>query len=597
MTVLLHGLSLANYRGIGALQQIGPFGRCNFFIGANNVGKSTILNFLRLHAGRLPELGKSQDDGLGFSAVVSVQLDKFEPHWNKADADVTFGIGLPPRMLVEAVMNDGTNVFYQSDPDVEAALLAFCTAISEKHLVWLSGPAPNINWATLDQGRIEEAMRSMPADIAAFAPLVTRLRKHESPTAANVAAWLKRQGFQFGRVESHYVPPFRQVGEPNGKFEDFSGAGLIEHLAILHSPRAEDRDARSRFTKINSFLQEVSNLPNARLQVPHDRSQIQVEIGERVFPLSSLGTGIHQVVMIACFCTLAQNSIVSIEEPEIHLHPLLQRKLIDYLLRETDNQYFVTTHSASLIDHPEATIFHVTQENNETRFGHAISMPDRVAIWRDLGYKPSDLLQTNFIIWVEGPSDRLYILHWLEAMGANLTEGAHFTIMFYGGKLLSHLSGDLEAGADTDSDASDSLIELRRINQHMAIVIDSDRAAATDPRNQTKQRIVEQFESGKSMAWVTAGREIENYHDPDLIEEALKATYQDFVSMPYKTKYGDNMALYRTKERDDGKPHQASKVAIARYVCSKAAALDRDDLRAKLAALIGLIRQANDLPH
>jgi hypothetical protein len=52
MPIFLHGLALQNYRGIGPqTQRMAPFRDFNFFIGANNSGKSTVLNFLRAHLG------------------------------------------------------------------------------------------------------------------------------------------------------------------------------------------------------------------------------------------------------------------------------------------------------------------------------------------------------------------------------------------------------------------------------------------------------------------------------------------------------------------------------------------------------------------
>ena len=85
----------------------------------------------------------------------------------------------------------------------------------------------------------------------------------------------------------------------------------------------------------------------------------------------------------------------------------------------------------------------------------------------DLGYRASDLLQANCIIWVEGPSDRIYLKYWLKAYDPDLVEGVHYTIMFYGGRLLRHLSADDEE--------IDEFINLRRINQNLVIIIDSDR--------------------------------------------------------------------------------------------------------------------------
>jgi predicted ATPase len=46
MPVYLQALALQNYRGIGPIQKLPEFRDFNFFIGANNAGKSTISRHL-----------------------------------------------------------------------------------------------------------------------------------------------------------------------------------------------------------------------------------------------------------------------------------------------------------------------------------------------------------------------------------------------------------------------------------------------------------------------------------------------------------------------------------------------------------------------
>lgn len=109
---------------------------------------------------------------------------------------------------------------------------------------------------------------------------------------------------------------------------------------------------------------------------------------------------------------------------------------------------------------------------------HAVEVLD------DLGVRASDLLQANSVIWVEGPSDRIYINRWLSLVAPQLREGTDYSIMFYGGRCLSHLSADREAILPAED-----MIPLLRINQHSMMVMDSDRDCESDPISDTKRRI------------------------------------------------------------------------------------------------------------
>jgi len=303
----------------------------------------------------------------------------------------------------------------------------------------------------------------------------------------------------------------------------------------------------------------------------------------KTLPLSSLGTGIHEVVILAAASTVLEKMIICIEEPELHLHPILQKRLCKYLSEKTNNQYIISTHSAHLLDTPDTGIFHVRFENNATVVENVINADQKTSIFADLGYRSSDLLQSNCIIWVEGPTDRIYLNHWIHECEPKLIEGIHYSIMFYGGRLLSHLTAeDLEVN---------EFISLRRLNRYISIVIDSDKSKSEDIINATKNRIKEEFDKGPGYAWITQGREIENYIAPEVMENAIKKNYPMANVLENKT---DHFAhLYYYKDKTDNLVENVDKVKIAHTVTEEKLSLDILDLKDQIKKLIKFINNAN----
>jgi len=197
---------------------------------------------------------------------------------------------------------------------------------------------------------------------------------------------------------------------------------------------------------------------------------------------------------------------------------------------------------------------------------------------------------------VEGPSDRIYLRHWLKAVDPELEEGLHYSIMFYGGRLLSHLSAN-------DQEVDD-FIALRQLNRNLAILIDSDKSSPHTGINETKKRIEAEFATDGGFAWVTAGREIENYVPHDRLQEAVRSTHGTGYLGPCDGGRYDHALYFRKagKRRRDPETRQTSidKVKVARAVCEKTADLTLYNLHERLKGLAGFIRNANGLsrvPH
>lgn len=167
--------------------------------------------------------------------------------------------------------------------------------------------------------------------------------------------------------------------------------------------------------------------------------------------------------------------------------------------------------------------------------------------------------------------------------------------MFYGGRLLSHLSGD-------DDDDVHEFIQLRALNRNLAVMIDSDKRTARTPLNPTKTRLSDEFARQGGIAWITKGREVENYIDFDLLQAAVKAVHSATYQGPVSGTQYDHALYYKRKAKKgvaiEGDTlsieTNVDKVKVARHVVmSGDVTLNPLDLRKRIREIVTMIENAN----
>lgn len=339
-------------------------------------------------------------------------------------------------------------------------------------------------------------------------------------------------------------------------------------------------------------------------QLADDRWEVFLAENEKGFiSLSQSGSGLKTVLLVLINLHLVpahekkdlSNYLFGFEELENNLHPALQRRLLSYLRKTAvvkGCHFFLTTHSSVAIDlfanDDQAQILHVTHDGKCASVRTVKTYVENCGVLDDLDIRASDLLQANGIVWVEGPTDRLYFNHWIsEWSDGTLKEGTHYQCVFYGGRLLKHLC------ADDPTINLDDLVKIFRVNRNAILLIDSDKKSAKDEINQTKQRILAEISGMGGIGWVTAGREIENY----IPKQALAALFQASESRPL-SRYGDIGKYLDKVKLGEGKRFERDKGAFAERVLpliTKEGMTATFDLKARLNEVCNAIKKWNGL--
>lgn len=348
---------------------------------------------------------------------------------------------------------------------------------------------------------------------------------------------------------------------------DSNGNGITRIITnyLNRSKYDENLVKKELLQKLNLIMGDDANFTEIVTQQIENSEGTRWEIylreeGKGRIPLSESGSGLKTLLMVLVYTILIPNVehreisqyIFLFEELENNLHPSLQRRLLKYLENLTSKGalIFLTTHSNVTLDAYQnselVNILHLQKDDNNVNLINITNKIQKNSILNDLGIKASDLLQSNGIIWVEGPSDRVYINSWIRIHNnTNFIEGKDYQCVFYGGRLLSNLSLDDE----------NELVNLMNVNRNAIIVLDSDKKRNNASLNKTKKRIIEEAEKNGILVWVTKGREIENYIPEIIIKEKYNKAksrfhfeqFQNIEEFIDKLKSGEGKKFLRDK--------------------------------------------------
>lgn len=233
-----------------------------------------------------------------------------------------------------------------------------------------------------------------------------------------------------GITETRYDKPFQEMLIGQGKPGDLIRNKLLEVF--------EKKDNRKSWNELVKMVQDIFGytlLPPQYNGLPYIVSEYLPFVSELkddrpkssdvVLDISSAGSGFLQVVLLLGFVYSQSASLVLLDEPDAHLHVILQKQVYDRLklvFSSNKSQLIIATHSEVIIDNtsPEGVLsFYKSPHRLKADFeSEQVQAALRVLSSMDILFAD----RWPYILYLEGKSDFNLLREWAKVLNHPLSQ-------------------------------------------------------------------------------------------------------------------------------------------------------------------------------
>lgn len=460
---------IKNWLVVGADSQahvLPNLGSVNIFCGENNSGKS---RFLRL-------LVRTWDQGIQVDVIKKLPIEEFKDKINQEFSDLAvsryLSLKITPNDLVQLMLTHSdigvSNVesFWSRESYTLGELQNLRDSTSkirnnlEKNSKFIAQDIENRVSSSFPNLTLKELLFKIFSYVISFYDEILELTDFSALPKAGLYIPILRTTHKIRMNESSdsLDTNYKTMYEIK---EVMSGVSVYDQLRkyLLTSS-----DNRKKVTEYEKYLSDLF-FEGKEVFLSPDNNKILLKIdghGER--ELFNFGDGVTSLIILTFDAFFAEGpKCYFIEEPEIYLHPGMQRRFLDIITgsisKNSDifsrHTWFFTTHSNHFLDlsltHQKISVFNFRSSNENANIKEikplvlANDYSDRRLALESLGVQASSVFRVNKLVWVEGVTDILIIRKLLtnylslneEKDYSSLREDIDFSFVIYGGSNLA----------------------------------------------------------------------------------------------------------------------------------------------------------------
>ncbi|GIQ57246.1 hypothetical protein Flavo103_03820 [Flavobacterium collinsii] len=382
------------------------------------------------------------------------------------------------------------------------------------------------------------------------------IKRYYIPTLRTAHSLFNYHSMNYSKIENDiYLDTLNNYYHLNKIDVDvFTGIHLYKEILNTRNSKREIRrkfDDFEEFVRINFFdgkkIDIVAEFDKDQSLIGNNNSEIisvHIEGEKETRKLYELGDGIQAIIILMYKIFMSEdNSFMFIDEPELNLHPGMQRLFLEQItnnedLKKKNLTYIITTHSNHFLDltieKDNVSIYSFSPRNNELNDKQFIiknvNRGDN-SLLKELGVNNSSVFMANCSIWVEGISDRNYIKAFLKSYSnyllkndrkryVNIKEDIDFAFFEYAGSNIDHYIFDNKVEKE-DADIVLEDIRALAISNRIFLLADSD-ASKQSSKKGIRLKELEEAKTDNFIPKVVWNiREVENLLTNEIWKEIL----------------------------------------------------------------------------
>lgn len=311
---MLKSISIKKFKGIHQINL--PLAEINVLVGGNNAGKSSILQAIQ------------------FAVSIAQTTSTQNTRWVGDRMPSSLSSGDLIYTPINDVYSLGYNGLLQEDLS-EAIQVAFESDVEQSKIIVRKGRNKNITIA-IEGKTLGDQLRNLDEPFCIIVPGLAGIPAQEGYKTPTVVRRLAARG---------------------------DSNSVFRNILLQLKRRSED------WGGFVELFEEI--YPSVHIDVSFDEQSDEFIVATatqygRTLPIDSSGTGILQAIQILAYIFLFKPKLLILDEPDSHLHPNNQRKLVEILFKaqaKNGAQIIISTHSKYIIDEllDDAAIFWVNK--------------------------------------------------------------------------------------------------------------------------------------------------------------------------------------------------------------------------------------------